>query len=66
MGAIFLQFDDVIDCVNDLKDKDKNSDTLSDCKAILNEIFTFEFVVAVHVWYEILLRQQYKQTMAVS
>lgn len=54
--AIFLQFDDVIDCVNDLKDKDKDSDTLSDCKAILNEIFTFEFVVAVHVWYEILLR----------
>ncbi|CAG9767674.1 unnamed protein product [Ceutorhynchus assimilis] len=52
--AIFLQFDDIIDCVNDLQDRD--SDTLSDCEAILNEIFTFEFVVAIHVWYEILLR----------
>ncbi|GFX23778.1 zinc finger MYM-type protein 1 [Trichonephila clavipes] len=54
--AIFLQFDDVIECVNELKDKSDDSETLSDCDAVLNEMFSFEFIVAMHVWYEVLLR----------
>ncbi|CAG4984984.1 unnamed protein product [Parnassius apollo] len=52
--ATFLQFDDVIECVNDLKNKSDDSETLSDCDAVL--MLTFEFVVAIHVWYEVLLR----------
>ncbi|GFX98578.1 zinc finger MYM-type protein 1 [Trichonephila clavipes] len=47
--AIFLQFDDVIECVNELKDKSDDSETLSDCDAVLNEMFSFEFIVAMHV-----------------
>ncbi|GFT52641.1 zinc finger MYM-type protein 1 [Trichonephila clavipes] len=31
--AIFLQFDDVIECVNELKNKSDDSETLSDCDA---------------------------------
>ncbi|GFT93862.1 zinc finger MYM-type protein 1 [Trichonephila clavipes] len=54
--AIFLQFDDVIECVNKLKNKSDDSETLSDCDADLNEMFSFEFTVAMHVWYEVLLR----------
>ncbi|KAK4880038.1 hypothetical protein RN001_008184 [Aquatica leii] len=54
--AIFLQFDDVIECVTDLKNQTDDSETLSDCKAVLNKMLTFEFIVAIHVWYEILLR----------
>ncbi|GFW35835.1 zinc finger MYM-type protein 1 [Trichonephila clavipes] len=54
--AILLQFDDVIECVNELKDKSDDSETLSDCDAVLNEMFSFEFIVAIHVWYEVLLR----------
>ncbi|GFU31249.1 zinc finger MYM-type protein 1 [Trichonephila clavipes] len=54
--AIFLQSDDVIECVNELKNKSDNSETLSDCDAVLNEMFSFEFIVAIHVWYEVLLR----------
>ncbi|GFY10860.1 zinc finger MYM-type protein 1 [Trichonephila clavipes] len=54
--AIFLQFDDVIECVNELKNKCDDSETLSDCDAVLNEMFSFEFIVAIHVWYEVLLR----------
>ncbi|KAF2886830.1 hypothetical protein ILUMI_19344 [Ignelater luminosus] len=54
--AIFLQFDDVIECVNDLKNKTDDSESLSDCKAVWNEMLTFELNVAIHVWYEILLR----------
>ncbi|GFV71161.1 zinc finger MYM-type protein 1 [Trichonephila clavipes] len=54
--AIFLQFDDVIECVNELKNKSDDSETLSDCDAVLNEMFSFEFIVAIHVWYEVLLR----------
>ncbi|GFX29450.1 retrovirus-related Pol polyprotein from transposon opus [Trichonephila clavipes] len=54
--AIFLQFDDVIECVNELKNKTDDSETLSDCDAVLNEMFSFEFIVALHVWYEVLLR----------
>ncbi|GFT32831.1 zinc finger MYM-type protein 1 [Trichonephila clavipes] len=53
--AIFLQFDDVIECVNELKNKSNDSETLSDCDAVLNEMFSFEFIVAIHVWYEVLL-----------
>ncbi|XP_026482298.1 uncharacterized protein LOC113389482 [Ctenocephalides felis] len=50
--AIFLQFDDVIECVNELQTMSDNSGTLSDCDAVLNEIMRFEFIVAIQVWYE--------------
>jgi hypothetical protein len=33
-----------------------DAETLCDCEAILKEMLTFEFIVAIHVWYEILLR----------
>ncbi|GFX69080.1 zinc finger MYM-type protein 1 [Trichonephila clavipes] len=51
-----MQFDDVIECVNELKNKSDDTETLSDCDAVLNEMFSFEFIVAIHVWYEVLLR----------
>ncbi|GFU83061.1 zinc finger MYM-type protein 1 [Trichonephila clavipes] len=54
--AILLQFDDVIECVNELKNKSDDSESLSDCDTVLNEMFSFEFIVAIHVWYEVLLR----------
>ncbi|GFX95947.1 zinc finger MYM-type protein 1 [Trichonephila clavipes] len=54
--AIFLQFDDVIEFVNERKNKSDDFETLSDCDAVLNETFCFEFIVAMHVWYEVLLR----------
>ncbi|XP_026482044.1 uncharacterized protein LOC113389196 [Ctenocephalides felis] len=54
--AIFLQFDDVIECLNELQTISDDSETLSDCDAVLNKIMRFEFIVAIHVWYEILLR----------
>ncbi|GFX95307.1 zinc finger MYM-type protein 1 [Trichonephila clavipes] len=47
--TIFLQFDDVIECVNELKNKSDDSETLSDCDAVSNEMFSFEFIVAIHV-----------------
>ena len=53
--AILLQFDNVIECVNDLKNKTDNSETLSNCKAVFNKMLTFKFIVPIHVWYEILL-----------
>ena len=37
-----------------MKNKTDDSETPSDCKAVLNEIITFEFIVAILVWYEIL------------
>lgn len=33
-----------------------DAEALCDCEAILKEMLTFEFIVAIHVWYEILLR----------
>ncbi|GFT16092.1 zinc finger MYM-type protein 1 [Trichonephila clavipes] len=39
-----------------MKNKSDDSETLSDCDAVLNEMFSFEFIVAIHVWYEVLLR----------
>ncbi|GFT93185.1 zinc finger MYM-type protein 1 [Trichonephila clavipes] len=45
-----------MECVNELKNKSDDSETLSDCDAVLNEMFRFEFIVAIHVWYEVLLR----------
>ncbi|GFU50407.1 zinc finger MYM-type protein 1 [Trichonephila clavipes] len=53
--AIFLQFDDVIECVNELKHKSHDSETLSDSDAVLNEMISFEFIVEINVWYEVLL-----------
>lgn len=32
------------------------SDTLSDCDSILNKMLSLEFIVSLHVWYEILSR----------
>ncbi|XP_060866247.1 uncharacterized protein LOC132941980 [Metopolophium dirhodum] len=54
--AILFQFDDIIDCINILKMQIVDAETLCDCEAILKEMLTFEFIVAIHVWYEILLR----------
>ena len=39
--AILLQFDNAIECVNGSKNKTDDSETLSDCKAVLNETLTF-------------------------
>ncbi|XP_050529651.1 uncharacterized protein LOC126899133 isoform X2 [Daktulosphaira vitifoliae] len=54
--AILFQFDDIIDCINILKMQIVDAETLCNCEAILKEMLTFEFIVAIHVWYEILLR----------
>ena len=39
--AILLQFDNTIECVNGFKNKTDDSETLSYCKAVLNEMLTF-------------------------
>ncbi|XP_071051124.1 uncharacterized protein [Onthophagus taurus] len=54
--AIYLQFDNVINCVNDLKNESEDAETLCNCEAVLKEMLTFEFIVAIHVWYEVLSR----------
>ena len=41
--------------MNDLKNKTDDSKTLSDCKAVLNKMLTYEFIVATNMWYKILL-----------
>lgn len=54
--AVLLQFDEVIECIEILKNQTVQSDTLSDCDSILNEMLNLEFIVSLHVWYEILSR----------
>ncbi|XP_051168857.1 zinc finger MYM-type protein 1-like [Leptopilina boulardi] len=54
--AIILQFDKIIDCIIELKDQTKEADVLCDCEGVLKEMLTFEFIVSIHVWYEVLLR----------
>lgn len=54
--AVLLQFDEVIECIENLKNQTEQSDTLSDCDSILNEMLSLEFIVSLHVWYEILSR----------
>lgn len=46
---IFLQFDDVIVCMNNLKNKTDDAETLRDCEAALNEMLTYEFVIAIRM-----------------
>ncbi|XP_046998304.1 uncharacterized protein LOC124613634 [Schistocerca americana] len=60
--GIFLRFYDVIDSLSDLKYRTDDSKTLSDFEAVLKEMLTFEFIVARHVWYEILLRVNNKKS----
>ena len=64
--AILLQFDNVIECVNDLKSKTDGSETLTDCKAVLNKMLTYEFIVAIHMWHEILLHVNNKSKLCQS
>lgn len=54
--AILFQFDDIIDCINNLQNQSADADTLCDCQAIITEMLTLEFIISIHVWYEILNR----------
>lgn len=54
--AILLQFDDVVECIESLKNHTEQSDTLSDCDSVLNEMLSLEFIISLHLWYEILSR----------
>ncbi|CAH0547209.1 unnamed protein product [Brassicogethes aeneus] len=54
--AILFQFDDIIDCINNLENQSEDVDTLCDCQAIVTEMLTLEFIISIHVWYEILNR----------
>jgi len=54
--AILFQFDDIIDCINNLQNQSEDADTLCDCQAIITEMLTLEFIISIHVWYEILNR----------
>ncbi|GFY08479.1 DUF4371 domain-containing protein [Trichonephila clavipes] len=55
--AALLQFDHV-ECIENLKNETELSDTLSqcDCVSVLNEMLSLEFIVSLHVWYELLAR----------
>ncbi|XP_056646519.1 uncharacterized protein LOC130451497 [Diorhabda sublineata] len=52
---VLLQFDDVFECIENLKCQTEQSDTLSDCDYVLNEMFRLEFII-LHIWYELLTR----------
>lgn len=54
--AVLLQFDDVVECIESLKNQTEQPDTLSDCDSLLHEMFSLEFIMSLHVWYEILSR----------
>lgn len=54
--AVLLQFDDVVECIENLKQQTEQSDTLSDCDSVLNEMFSLEFIISLHIWYELLTR----------
>ena len=56
MKAVLLQFDDVVECIENLKQQTEQSDTLSDCDSVLNEMFSLEFIISLHIWYELLTR----------
>lgn len=43
-------------CIETLKKDTEYSETLSDCNSVLNEMFTLEFIISFHMWYEILSR----------
>ncbi|GFV54621.1 DUF4371 domain-containing protein [Trichonephila clavipes] len=49
--AALLQFDDVVEYIENLKNQTEQSDTLSDRDSVLNETFSFEFIVSLHVRY---------------
>ncbi|CAH0404237.1 unnamed protein product [Chilo suppressalis] len=53
--AVLLQFDEVIEFIENLKNQTEQSDTLSDCDSILNEMLSLEFIVSLHLWYETLV-----------
>lgn len=54
--AILLHFDNVVECTENLKNQTEESDTLSDCDSVLNEMLSIEFIISLHLWYEILSR----------
>ena len=54
--VVLFQFDDVVECIENLQHQTEQSDTLSDCASVLHEMLSLEFIISLHVWYEILLR----------
>ena len=65
--AVLLQLDDVVECIGSLKNHSEESDTLSDCDSVLNEMISLEFIISLHIWYEILSRVSFfhKQIIAI-
>lgn len=54
--AILSQYDDVLEAIEKLEEESQDPETLSDCAAVKNQMLTLEFVLSMHIWYEILLR----------
>lgn len=41
--VVLLQFNDAVECVESLKNQTEQSDTLSDCESILNEMHSLAY-----------------------
>ncbi|XP_056645830.1 uncharacterized protein LOC130451054 [Diorhabda sublineata] len=52
--AVLLQFDDVAECIEKLNCYTQQSDTPSDCDSVSNEMFSLEFIILLHIYYELL------------
>lgn len=46
--AVILQFDDIVECIENIKNQTDQSDTLSDCDSVINDIFSLKFIVSLH------------------
>ena len=52
--AVRFKFDN--EFIENLQHQTEQLDTLSDCASVLHEMLSLEFIISLHVWYEILLR----------
>lgn len=54
--VLLLHFDSVFFLIQTVRNESDDCEMICDCQSIVNELMNLEFVLGLHIWYEILLR----------
>lgn len=57
--AVRYQLKEVAECLDELSDSTNDSTTASECNSLRNEILSYDFIISLVVWYDVLVKVQF-------
>lgn len=61
--ALCYQLKEIAECLEELSDSSNDSTTASECDSLRNEILSYEFILSLIIWYDLLVKIQFISKM---